>query len=218
MHKLGVKELYELVSVLLSYLNFAANLRLFQLSDYLVESVKRDKYREPKDKTTHAELKEAAKMLQKYATPPATRSVYSKKGGFNHRTVVKEDKGLRPGKVERLTVLPPGPHSILTKDEVVEIAQPILTRRTHLEYDSFDQFCSDSTSIAFVEHIREANGNIRYECSCLVGSKGSKPCVHVLTLEIEDGSRPHPTALEDIMVAKTVKKAGRPKKTGKQKD
>ena len=74
------------------------------MSDYLVDSVKRDKYNEPKDKTTHADLLEAEKMLRKYASPPMTRSVYSKKGGYNHRTVVHEEKGLRPGKVEKLTV------------------------------------------------------------------------------------------------------------------
>ena len=183
-----------------------------------MDSVKRDKYNEPKDKTTHADLLEAEKMLRKYASPPMTRSVYSKKGGYNHRTVVHEEKGLRPGKVEKLTAFPAGPSSILTKDEVLEIAHPILSRRTHLNYDTYDQFCSDTTSIAFVEHIPDAAGNVRYECSCLVGSKGSKRCIHVLTMEMEDGSRPHPTALEDVMVANTVKKPGRPKKVGKQRD
>ena len=180
--------------------------------------MKKDKYNEPKDKTTHADLLEAEKMLKKYASPPLNRSVYSRKGDYSHRTVVKEDKGLRPGKVEKLTAFPAGPSSILTKEEVLEIAHPILSRRTHLNYDTFDRFRSDTTSLAFVEHVPDAAGNVRYECSCLVGSKGSKRCVHVLTMELPDGSRPHPMAVEDVLVANTVRKAGRPKKVSKQKD
>ena len=102
------------------------------------------------------------------------------------RTVVKEDKGLRPGKVENLTAFPAGPSSILTKEEVLEIAHPILSRRTHLNYDTYDRFRSDTTSLAFVEHVPDAAGNVRYECSCLVGSKGSKRCVHVGSPECTD--------------------------------
>ena len=58
---------------------------------------------------------------------------------------------------------------------------------------------------------------VRYECSCEVGGKGSRRCVHVLAMEISDGQRDRVEEPKQVLVANTVKKGGRPKKVGKQR-
>ena len=51
----------------------------------------------PKDKTTHNDLIEAEMMLDKWASPPMRRNVYSKKAEMSHRTALE---------VTKLTVFP----------------------------------------------------------------------------------------------------------------
>ena len=145
-------------------------------------------YRKPKDKTTHNDLIEAEKMHDKWASPPMTRNVYSKKAEKSHRTMVKPSKGLRPGEVTKLTVFPYGFSNFLTREEVGEIAIPVLNRRSNLDYEDFGAFKSDVTTIVFVEHVIDGD-SVRYECSCEVGGKGSRRCVHVLAMEMSDGQQ-----------------------------
>ena len=173
-------------------------------------------YRKPKDKTTHNDLIEAEKMHDKWASPPMTRNVYSKKAEKSHRTMVKPSKGLRPGVVTKITVFPYGYSTCLTREEVGELAMPVLTRRSNLDYDDFGAFKSDVTTIVFVEHVIDGE-KVRYECSCEVGGKGSRRCVHVLAMELIDGQRDQVEEPKQVLVANTVKKGGRPKKVGKQR-
>ena len=170
----------------------------------------------PKDKTTYNDLIEAEKMLDKWASPPMTRNVYSKKAEMNLRTMVKTSEGLRPGEVKKLTVFPYGCSTFLTREEVGEIAMPVLNRRSNLDYEDFGVFKSDVTTIVFVEHVIDGD-SVRYECSCEVGGKGSRRCIHVLAMELSDGQRPRVEEPKTVLVADTVKKGGRPKKVAKQR-
>ena len=73
---------------------------VFQLCDYLLDTIKKDKFNQTKDKT-HTDLVEAEKMLNKWASPPVISNIFSTKAGMNHQTIVKEEKDLRPGQVEK---------------------------------------------------------------------------------------------------------------------
>lgn len=99
------------------------------MCDYLYETHQKDLYRKPTDKTTHKDLIEAEKMRDKWASPPMSQNVYSKKAEKNHRTMVKPSKGLRPGEVTKITVFPYGYSTVLTREEVGELAMPVLTRK-----------------------------------------------------------------------------------------
>ena len=122
----------------------------------------------------------------------------------------------RPGEVTKITAFPYGYSTFLTHEEVGELAMPVLTRRSNLDYDDFGAFKSDVTTIVFVEHVIDGE-KVRYECSCEVGGKGSRRCVRVLAMEISDGQRDRVDEPKQVLVANTVKKGGRPKKVGKQR-
>ena len=124
--------------------------------------------------------------------------------------MVKVDKGLRPGVVEKITVFPYGYSTFLDREKVGKIALSVLNRRSQLDYEDFSVFKSDVTTICFVEHVTD---DIRYECSCAVGSKGSKRCVHVLAMELHDGSRERVEEVIDVIVADTVKKSQESRET-----
>ena len=184
------------------------------MCDYLSETHKKDLYRKPKDKTSHNDVVEAQKMLDKWASPPMTRNVYSRKFEMNHRTLVKPSKGLRPGEVTKLTVFPYGYSNFQTREEVNELAKSVINRRSTLDYEDFGVFKSDVTSIVFVEHVTEGD-SVRFECSCVVGGKGSRKCEHVLAMEMATGQRDR--VEEPVYVADSVKTSGRPKKVRKQR-
>ena len=67
---------------------------------------------------------------------------YSRKFEMNHRTLVKPSKGLRPGEVTKLTVFPYGYSNFQTREEVNELAMPVLNRRSTLDYEDFGVFKS----------------------------------------------------------------------------
>ena len=171
-------------------------------------------YRKPKDKTSHNDVVEAQKMLDKWASPPMTRNVYSRKFEMNHRTLVHPSKGLRPGEVTKLTVFPYGYSNFQTCEEVNELGKSVINRRSTLDYEDFGVFKSDVTSIVFVEHVTEGD-SVRFECSCVVGGKGSRKCEHVLAMEMATGQRDR--VEEPVYVADSVKTSGRPKKVRKQR-
>ena len=124
--------------------------------------------------------------------------------------MVKVDNGLRPGVVEKITVFPYGYSTFLDREKVGKIALSVLNRRSPLDYEDFSVFKSDVTTICFVEHVTD---DIRYECSCAVGSKGSKRCVHVLAMELHDGSRERVEEVIDVIVADTVKNSQESRET-----
>ena len=75
-------------------------------------------------------LLEAERMRTKWASPMSWL-IYSKKAEINHRTMVKVDKGLRPGEVTKITVFPYG-FSTFLDSEVAKITLSVLNRRSHL--------------------------------------------------------------------------------------
>ena len=147
-----------------------------------------------------------------------TRNVYSSALDENHRTMVKPDKALRPGRVEKLTMFPIGLSKSLDQEDLNKLAVEVLNRRTHLDYEDFDRFSNDTEAICFVEHVREKDKSLRFECSCLEGSKGRKKCPHVICMELQEGMREPVAEAVTVPLSQSVKKAGRPKKIGKQRN
>ena len=112
-----------------------------------------------------------------------------------------------------ITCFPVGYAKTLERDDVNRLAQKVLKSRTDHAWESFGKFSDDNWAICFTETVVDS-GHRFYVCSCIEGVKGSKPCIHVLAMQIEDGER----ELVDITpMAKSVRKPGRPKKNAKQR-
>ena len=59
----------------------------------------------------------------------------------------------------------------MEKEDLDNLASKALKRRTHLSWESFQQFSNDVNMVCFVETV-EKDGEINYECSCAIGLKG----------------------------------------------
>ena len=59
----------------------------------------------------------------------------------------------------------------MEKEDLDKLACKALKRRTHLSWESFQEFSNDVNMVCFVETV-EKDGEINYECSCAIGLKG----------------------------------------------
>ena len=59
----------------------------------------------------------------------------------------------------------------MEKEDLDKLASKALKRRTHLSWESFQEFSNDVNMVCFVETV-EKDGEINYECSCAIGLKG----------------------------------------------
>ena len=64
----------------------------------------------------------------------------------------------------------------------------VLKRGTDLSWESFGQFKDDTGAICLSETVVEA-GDTFFVCSCIEGIKGSKPCIHVVAMQLDNGER-----------------------------
>ena len=87
---------------------------------------------------------------------------------------------------------------------VNRLAQKVLKRRTDLAWEAFGQFSDNNGAICFTETVVDS-GHRFYVCSCIEGVKGSKPCIHVLAMQIENGER---EPVDITPMAKSVQKPG----------
>ena len=178
----------------------------------MLDATLRNKFDEPKDKVTRDDVQQAMQLREDWANPPMTRSVFSKTAGKSHRTLMKKRHGVKTGTVTHITCFPVSYAQTLAKEDVNKLAQKAIVRRTDLSWNSFNQFKDDAEAICLTETVVNA-GDKFYVCSCIDGVKGSKPCIHVLVMELENGDR-EPVNTKPI--ARSVRKAGRPKKNAKQ--
>ena len=133
-----------------------------------------------------------------------TRSVFSKTADKAHRTLLKKKYGVKTGTMTNITCFPVGYAKTLERDDVNRLAQKVLKRRTDLAWESFGQFSDDNGAICFTETVVDS-GHRFYVCSCIEGVKGSKPCIHVLAMQIENGER---EPVDITPMAKSVRKPG----------
>ena len=80
---------------------------------------------------------------------------------------------MRCGHVTHVTACPVGYSEMpdMTSEDIDKLASKALKRRTNLSWESFNEFYDDVHSICFLETI-EVNGEISFECSCVIGLKG----------------------------------------------
>ena len=164
----------------------------------------------PKDKVTRDDVVQAMQLLEDW--PPMTRSVFSKTAERAHRTMLKKKYGVKTGTVTHITCFPVGYAQTLEREDVNRLAQKVLKRRTDLSLESFGQFKDDTSAICFTETVVEA-GNTFVVCYCIEGIKGSKPCIHVVAMQLDNGEC---EPVDTTPMAKSVRKCGRPKKSAKQ--
>ena len=114
----------------------------------------------------------------------------------SHRNIIKEDSGIIRGFVKEVNIIPRNPEQFsLSKEDFAELGQKIHSRRSKLNYKSFDEFSSDSKEIAIVETVfgdKEDPQSVFFACNCDVGPKlpsgcKGKECVHVTTALIQAG-------------------------------
>jgi hypothetical protein len=120
----------------------------------------------------------------------------SKTTKSSHRNVVKEDFGIVRGFVKEVNIIPRNPELFsLSKEDFAELGQKIHSRRSKLNYKSFDEFSSDSKEIAIVETVfdeKEDPETVFFACNCDSGPKlpsgcKGKECVHVTIALIQAG-------------------------------
>ena len=68
----------------------------------------------------------------------------------------------------------------MTTVDFDKLASSVLKRRTHLSWESWQQFYDDVHAVAFIEAAKKENGDITLECSCATGLEGT------LTLSLND--------------------------------
>ena len=59
----------------------------------------------------------------------------------------------------------------MEKEDLDKLASCALKRRTHLSWESFQQFSDDVNMVCFVDTVKR-DGEINYKCSCAIGLKG----------------------------------------------
>ena len=72
-----------------------------------------------------------------------------------------------------ITACPVGLYEMpdIETEDLDRLASGALKRRTHLSWDSFQQFLNDVNAICFLETV-ERDGEVGYECSFSIGLKG----------------------------------------------
>ena len=113
-----------------------------------------------------------------------------------HRNTIKEEIGIVRGYVKEVNILLKNPELFsLSKEDFAELGQKIHSRRSKLNYKSFDEFSSDSKEIAIVETVfkeKEDPKTVFFACNCDNGPKmpsgcKGKHCVHNTIALIQAG-------------------------------
>ena len=82
------------------------------------------------------------------------RQICEVKSKGSHRTLIKHDSGVVRGYVVESTIFPLKEELFASQQkEFAALGQDIHARRNNIGYDNFDQFKSDSKSVAFVETV-----------------------------------------------------------------
>ena len=119
--------------------------------------------------------------------------------------IIKKDFGSIRGAVNKLIALPTI-NSPKDPSEFAQVASKVLTRRTDLSWDNFDQFVTDAKSVAIVEVLSVSESEIYAACSCEIGIKG-KACVHNLAVYIMHGMVKKPSKIP--MIGRFSRKRGK---------
>ena len=100
-------------------------------------------------------ISQAEELLEKcHKDEKAKNLLLSKKSKGSHRTLIKHDSGVVRGYVVESTIFPLKEELFASQQkEFAALGQDIHTRRNNIGYDNFDQFKSDSKSVAFVETV-----------------------------------------------------------------
>ena len=142
--------------------------------------------------------------------------------GTMHRTMIKKSRSRKTpgikdfisGEVVSFTAFPSSnDYHDLSFAQLGRKAASLLSKRTHTDYDDFDDFKESVTKFAFVEKVQDEEA-VFFKCSCIEGGglKG-KECFHIVAVKMSEGLVPRPNK---TLLASVAKSAGRPAKNKKQ--
>ena len=153
-------------------------------------------YGEEADEQEHLKQREiegADKYLIKYDSFLATKTISETS---TRRLMIKKNSGAMRGAVFKIIALPTV-NSPKDKKDFTEKASKVLSRRSALSWDKFDQFVSDAKAVAIVEVVKLSDTEIYAACSCDVGVKG-KSCVHAVAVYMKHGIIKRPSEIQMI--------------------
>ena len=112
------------------------------------------------------------------------------------RLMIKKNSGAMRGAVFKIIALPTV-NSLKDTKDFTEKASKVLSRRSALSWDNFDQFVSDAKAVAIVEVMKLSDIEIYSACSCNVEVKG-KSCVHAVAVYMKHGIIKRPSEIQMI--------------------